>query len=83
MDFHLERVDFHLDGVETEQEGGEIGLEGVDIHLEGFEIEGDRVDLRTALNAFKTAKQRATVANHTSVGKDLNRQFHRRNCKSS
>ena len=46
------------------------------IHLEGVEIEGEGVDLRTALNAFKTAKQRATVANHTSVGKDLNRRFH-------
>ena len=55
----------------------------MDIHLEGVEIEGEGVDLRTALNAFKTAKQRATVANHTFVGKDLNRRFHRRNCKSS
>ena len=55
----------------------------MDIHLEGVEIEGEGVDLGTALNAFKTAKQRATVANHTSVGKDSNRRFHRRNCKSS
>ena len=67
---------FHLEGVEIEQKG-------VDIHLEGVEIEGEGVDLRTAGNAFKTAKQRATLANHTSVSKDLNRQFHRRNCKSS
>ena len=37
------------------------------IHLEGVEIEGEGPDLRTALNAFKTAKQRATLANHTSV----------------
>ena len=29
----------------------------MDIHLEGVEIEGEGVDLRTALNAFKTAKQ--------------------------
>ena len=42
----------------------------MDIHLEGVEIEGEGVDLRTALNAFKTAKQRARVANHRSVGKD-------------
>ena len=55
----------------------------MDIHLEGFEIEGEGVDLRTALNAFKTAKQRAMLANHTSVSKDLNRRFHRRNRKSS
>ena len=54
----------------------------MDIHLEGVEIEGEGVDLRTALNGFKTAKQRATLANHTSVSKDLNRRFHRRNCKS-
>ena len=39
----------------------------MDIHLEGVEIEGEGVGLRTALNAFKTAKQRATLANHTSV----------------
>ena len=75
-------MDFHSDGVETEQEGGEIEYEGVDIHLEGVEIEGEGVDLPTVLNTFKTAKQRATVANHTSVGKDLNRRFHQRNCKS-
>ena len=50
----------------------------MNIHLEGVEIEGEGVDLRTALNAFKTAKQRATT-----VSKDLNRRFHRRNCKSS
>ena len=31
------------------------------------EIEDEGVDLRTALNAFKTAKQRAMLANHTSV----------------
>ena len=55
----------------------------MDIQLEGVEIEGEGVDLRTALNAFKTAKQRATLANQTSVNKDLNRRFHRRNCKSS
>ena len=55
----------------------------MDIHLEGVKIEGEGVDLRTALNAFKTAKQRATLANHTSVSKDLNRRFQRRNCKSS
>ena len=54
----------------------------MNIHLEGVEIEEEGVDLRTALNASKTAKQRATVANHTSVGKDLNRRFHRRKCKS-
>ena len=48
----------------------------MDIHLEGVEIEGEGVDLLTALNTFKTAKQRATLAtlaNHTSVSKDLNR----------
>ena len=39
----------------------------MDIHLEGVEIEGEGLDLRTALNPFKTAKQRATLANHTSV----------------
>ena len=43
----------------------------MDIHLGGVEIEGEGVDLRTALNAFKTAKQRAALANHTSVSKDL------------
>ena len=42
----------------------------MDIHLEGVEIEGEGVDLRTALNAFKTAKQRATLANHTSVSNE-------------
>ena len=47
----------------------------MDIHLEGVEIEGEEVDLRTALKAFKTAKQRATVASHESVCKDLNRRF--------
>ena len=55
----------------------------MDIHLEGVEIELEGVDLCTALNAFKTGKQRAMLANHTSVSKDLNRRFQRRNCKSS
>ena len=39
----------------------------MDIHLEVVQNEGEGVDLRTALNASKTAKQRATLANHTSV----------------
>ena len=47
----------------------------MDIHLEGVEIEGEGVDLRTALNAFKTAKQRATLANHTSVSKDFTEEI--------
>ena len=47
----------------------------MDIHLEGVEIEGEGVDLRTALNAFKTAKQRATLANHTSVSKAISGDF--------
>ena len=42
----------------------------MDIHLEGVEIEGEGVDLCTALNAFQTAKQRATLANHTSVSNE-------------
>ena len=83
MDFRLEGVNFHSDGVETEQEGGEIEYEGVDIQLEGVEIDWEGVDLRTALKMFKTAKQRATVANHTSVGKELHTRFYRRNCKSN
>ena len=37
------------------------------IHLEGVDIEGEGVDLRTALNAFKTAKQRATLANSVAI----------------
>ena len=55
----------------------------MDIHLEGVEIEGEGVDLRAAPNAFKTAKQTATVANHTCDSKDLKRQFRQRNCKGS
>ena len=47
----------------------------MDIHLEGVEIEGEGVDLSTALNAFKTAKQRATLANHTYVSKGFNSDF--------